>query len=206
MFAGMSLTDPGELPSLSDGQLVDLALENRERAYRELMARHQPAALRLIGRMVDNPATAEDLCQEVFAKVFAALKTWSRESKFSSWILRIAYNHTANYLSEHHSLPARPIDGSPWSTTERILNSPIQVGDRQRTPLQEVERAERERVLEQAMALLRPKYRTCIQLCFEEDKSYKEAAEIMGVPESTIATYIRRARMELVLALKAARV
>jgi RNA polymerase sigma-70 factor (ECF subfamily) len=73
----------------------------------------------------------------------------------------------------------------------------LQIGARQESPLDAVEAKELGSAIEQAIAQLRPEYRSCILLRHVEGRAYEEIAEILNLPLGTVKTYIHRARNEL---------
>jgi RNA polymerase sigma-70 factor (ECF subfamily) len=77
----------------------------------------------------------------------------------------------------------------------------LQIGERGETALEAVANKELGGEIEQAIAKLRPEYRTCILLRHVEGRAYEEIAEILGLPLGTVKTYIHRARNELRIAL-----
>ena len=82
----------------TDAELVASALRGAQDAYRELVKRFERPVYSLVLRMVQDPATAEDLAQEVFVKAFRRLDSYDRQWKFSSWLFKIAHNTTIDHL------------------------------------------------------------------------------------------------------------
>jgi RNA polymerase sigma-70 factor (ECF subfamily) len=80
-----------------------------------------------------------------------------------------------------------------------------QLGDQSESPLDEVESRELGGAIEQAIARLRPEYRSCILLRHVEGHSYEEIARMLDLPLGTVKTYIHRARNELRVYLEGAR-
>lgn len=77
----------------SDLALVERAIEGSRDALRSLVERHQPFVYNLALKMFGDADDADDLVQEVFIKAITALKTFRRESRFRTWLHRIAVNH-----------------------------------------------------------------------------------------------------------------
>jgi len=186
-----------DLRELSDQEIVALARDGREAAYRELIHRYERPVFSLIYRMVRDRALAEDLAQDTFVKVLNALESYRPEYKFSSWIFKIANNVAIDQL-RRRELDTLSLDGSPDARTrEEIEATALQAVDRTETPLAELESRELGTVIEQAIARLRPEYRSCILLRHVEGRSYEEIAETLDLPLGTVKTYIHRARHEL---------
>src|SRR5258705_76495 len=73
-----------------------------ERAFEEVVTLYRDRVFGLIVRMVGNREEAEDLAQEVFITVLKSIDTFRGESKFSTWLYRIAANHTKNRMKYLH--------------------------------------------------------------------------------------------------------
>jgi RNA polymerase sigma-70 factor (ECF subfamily) len=186
-----------DLQSLSDQEVVALAREGREAAYRELIRRYERPVFSLIFRMVRDRALAEDLAQDTFVKVLNALATYRPEYKFSSWIFKIANNVAIDQL-RRRELDTLSLDGAPHARTQdQIEATALQAVDRTETPLAELQSRELGRLIEGAIAKLRPEYRACILLRHVEGRTYEEIAEALDLPLGTVKTYIHRARHEL---------
>jgi RNA polymerase sigma-70 factor (ECF subfamily) len=186
-----------DLRELSDQEIVALARDGREAAYRELIHRYERPVFSLIYRMVRDRALAEDLAQDTFVKVLNALESYRPEYKFSSWIFKIANNVAIDQL-RRRELDTLSLDGAPDARTkEEVEATALQAVDRTETPLAELESRELGSIIEQAIARLRPEYRSCILLRHVEGRSYEEIAETLDLPLGTVKTYIHRARHEL---------
>src|SRR3982751_3364369 len=72
-----------------------------ERAFRELIAAHRDRVFNITFRMLGNRAEAEDVAQEVFVQVFKTIETFRGDSKFSTWLYRIAINQSKNRIKYH---------------------------------------------------------------------------------------------------------
>jgi RNA polymerase sigma-70 factor (ECF subfamily) len=182
---------------LTDQEIVVLARQGREAAYRELIGRYQRPVFSLIYRLVRDREKSEDLAQETFIKVLNALDRYDPSYKFSSWIFKIAHNTSLDHLrkKEPHMLS---LEGSPHAETASEQEaSVIQALSTEETPEDYAASRELGATLEVAIGKLRPEYRTAIILCHVEGRPYEEIAETMGVPLGTVKTYIHRARNEL---------
>ena len=186
-----------DLVSATDQEIVALAREGREAAYRELIRRYERPVFSLILRMVRDRQLAEDLAQETFIKALNAIGSYRPEFKFSSWIFKIANNAAIDHL-RRREVDTLSIDGAPNATTpDDIEATALQVGDRGETPLAELEARELGGAIERAIGRLRPEYRSCIMLRHVEGLAYEEIAQLLDLPLGTVKTYIHRARHEL---------
>ena len=170
----------------TDAELVAEALTGNQSAYREIVDRHGRSVFNLASRLLrGDHAAAEDIAQETFLKAFQRLGSFDRQRRLAPWLLRIAHNRTIDVLRQAQ-LPTAPLDDQ--------LPVPGAGAD---GPGVDLERSELRRALEHAIDRLRPGYQADIVLRYQEDLSYAEVAHVMGVPEGTAKTYVRRARREL---------
>jgi RNA polymerase sigma-70 factor (ECF subfamily) len=186
-----------ELANLPDADVVLLAQQGRESAFRELVRRYERPVFSLVYRMVRDRETAEDLAQDTFIKVLNHIDKYSPEFKLSSWLFKIANNVAIDYLRKRR-LATVSMNGSPHArTASEVEATSFDVSVRQESALEELESRELGSSIERAIAKLRPEYRSCIMLRHVEDRSYEEIAATLNLPLGTVKTYIHRARHEL---------
>jgi RNA polymerase sigma-70 factor (ECF subfamily) len=182
---------------LEDRELAKLAAKGREMAFRELLSRYERPVFSLVYRMVRDRTLAEDLSQEAFIRAFNAIESYKSRYKFSSWIFKIANNHTIDYLRKR-KLETVSIDGSPHArTSEEEAQTRLVVESHEEAPDKYVESRELGGQIEEAIGQLRPEYRTAVLLRHVEGYTYEEISEIMELPLGTVKTYLHRARGEL---------
>jgi RNA polymerase sigma-70 factor (ECF subfamily) len=186
-----------DLANLPDADVVRLAQEGRETAFRELVRRYERPVFSLVFRMVRDRETAEDLAQDAFIKVLNHIDKYSPEFKFSSWLFKIANNVAIDWMRRKR-LDTVSMDGSPHATSAaEIEATTFDLAAQQESALDELEARELGTAIERAIAKLRPEYRACIMLRHVEGRSYEEIATTLDLPLGTVKTYIHRARHEL---------
>jgi RNA polymerase sigma-70 factor (ECF subfamily) len=191
-----------DLANLPDADVVILAQQGREAAFRELIRRYERPVFSLIFRMVRDRETAEDLSQETFIKVLNHVDKYRPEFKLSSWLFKIANNVAIDHMRKRQ-LETVSMDGSPHARSQAETEATsFDVEARQETALEELESKELGSAIERAIATLRPEYRSCIMLRHVEGRSYEEIAATLDLPLGTVKTYIHRARHELRRALE----
>ena len=191
-----------DLANLPDADVVVLAQQGREAAFRELIRRYERPVFSLIFRMVRDRETAEDLSQETFIKVLNHVDKYRPEFKLSSWLFKIANNVAIDHMRKRH-VETISMDGSPHARSAAEAEaSSFDVEARGETALEEMESKELGNAIERAIAGLRPEYRSCIMLRHVEGRSYEEIAATLDLPLGTVKTYIHRARHELRKALE----
>ena len=191
-----------DLANLPDADVVTLAQQGREAAFRELIRRYERPVFSLVFRMVRDREVAEDLAQETFIKVLNHVDKYRPEFKFSSWLFKIANNVAIDHMRKRQ-LETISIDGSPHAATAaEIQATSFDVEARGESALDELESKELGSAIERAIGHLRPEYRNCIMLRHVEGRSYEEIAATLDLPLGTVKTYIHRARHELRRALE----
>ena len=191
-----------DLFNLPDADVVALAQQGRDTAFRELIRRYERPVFSLIYRMVRDRELAEDLAQDTFIKVLNHIDRYRPEFKLSSWLFKIANNVAIDHL-RRRQLETISIDGAPNAqTAEAIGATSFDVSVDQESALDELEARELGTSIEGAISQLRPEYRSCIMLRHVEGRSYEEIAATLDLPLGTVKTYIHRARHELRKALE----
>jgi RNA polymerase sigma-70 factor (ECF subfamily) len=186
-----------ELANLPDADVVSLAQQGRESAFRELVRRYERPVFSLVFRMVRDRETAEELAQETFIKVLNNVDRYQPQFKFSSWLFKIANNIAIDHLRKRQIVTIS-MDGSPHAATAAEAEATsFDVAIRQESALEEMEARELGSEIEKAIAQLRPEYRSCIMLRHVEGRSYEEIAATLDLPLGTVKTYIHRARIQL---------
>ena len=191
-----------DLANLPDADVVALAQQGREGAFRELIRRYERPVFSLVYRMVRDRETAEDLAQETFIKVLNHIDRYRPEFKLSSWLFKIANNVAIDHLRKRQ-VSTISIHGSPHAATaSEIEATSFELESEGESALDELEARELGTAIEQAIARLRPEYRSCIMLRHVEGRSYEEIAATLDLPLGTVKTYIHRARHQLREALE----
>ena len=186
-----------DFAAATDKELAKLAGGGREGAFSELLRRYERPIFSLVYRMVRDRSLSEDLAQEAFIRAFNAIESYNPSYKFSSWIFKIANNHTIDYLRKKQ-LDTISIHGSPHATSSQEQEKTrLVVESLDEAPDAYVENRELGSQIEVAIGKLRPEYRSAILLRHVEGYAYDEIAEIMDLPLGTVKTYLHRARSEL---------
>ena len=175
--------------SLQDDHWVVLAVRGDEKAYSELTQKYQKPLYFHVCKMIRNPDFAEDLVQDIFLKAFKSLKNYKNDYAFSTWLYRIATNHTIDYLRKK-KLETLSIHADDSDDT----HATIQLADEDSFTDEPMIRRERKNKVHEAIGQLPEKYREVILKRHIEEKSYQEIAEEMDIPLGTVKAHIFRAR------------
>lgn len=175
----------------SDEALIEECINDNREAFAELVDRYKHKVHWIVRRMIGGEEE-EDLTQEVFIRVYEALPNFRRESKFSTWIYKIARNLCLLELrkrkrrGEHLSLEVEGEERVHWLLRESEDDLERQI------ERQDVSQSVRKLINQ----LPRP-HRTALTLFYLNQASYEEIAEIMEIPMGTVKTYLHRARLRL---------
>jgi len=184
--------------SREDDVLVEQAASGDEQAYKQIVDKYERALYYHILKIVHNREVVEDLVQEAFVKAFDNLGSYSTSYAFSTWLYRIATNHTIDYLRKK-KLKTLSID-EPVKTREGEMQMELEDTDSHTD--RQVIRKQRQKIIRKAIPALPPKYKRVIQMRHMEEKSYQEISEILDLPLGTVKAHIFRARELLYKALK----
>jgi RNA polymerase sigma-W factor len=173
-----------------DRVLIERCLKGEERAFGELLDKYKASVYSICCRMVRNRTDAEDLAQEVFIRTFSVLDRYDPSYPFSSWLFRITSNLCIDFLRKEKggmvSLD-QPIEGSDGEM-QRQLPAKVVKPDRA------METREMMATLEDAISTLPEHYRIIVILRHQEQMSYEEIADDLGIPLGTVKARIHRAR------------
>jgi RNA polymerase sigma-70 factor (ECF subfamily) len=167
-----------------------------ERAFRELLEAHRDRVFNITFRKLGNRAEAEDVAQEVFISVFKTIDHFREESKFSTWLYRVAVNHCKNrikYLARRHDRDRDELDETSHQQNGATLGAPVRAAQ----PDRALEGAQMERLLQEAIGHLDDDHRIVVVLRDVEDLSIEEICEITGLPDGTVKSRLHRARLAL---------
>ncbi|MDA0379309.1 MAG: sigma-70 family RNA polymerase sigma factor [Bacteroidetes bacterium] len=181
------------LPSQSSEQdrlLVSRALEGDQAAYQGLMEKYRGALTRHVHRMVRKQGEVEDLVQECFIKAFSALQSYSSDYAFSTWLYKIATNHTIDYLRKK-KLQTMSID-KPIQTKDGEVE--MELPDTTYRPDRHIVEDQRKALIQAAIDHLPEKYHRVIVMRHQQEKSYEEIAAELDLPLGTVKAHIFRAR------------
>jgi RNA polymerase sigma-70 factor (ECF subfamily) len=184
--------------SLRERMLIRRLQQRDEKAFEEIVRMYQHKVYNLVYRMIGSQQEAEDIAQEVFVTVFKSVDSFRGEAKFSTWLLRIAANHSKNrikYLSRRATDP-EGLDGAGAGDVQAAPNvAPLtaQID----APDVIMEAKEIDQLMQQAIAALDEDQRLLVILRDVEEMSYEEIGEVTGLPEGTIKSRLHRARMAI---------
>ena len=186
MIRGMSDSDP-------DLDLV-LALQSGEdRAFDELMERHQEAIFGFIYRHVLNEADARDLTQEVFVRAYFGIGKFHPEAKFATWLYRIALNLYRDHARSRRARQASVTDSLSIEAAQGHL-SERDIISGTNTPVEAALVNEKLDALGRGIASLPHDLRTALVMTTLEQRSHKECAALLRTTPKAVEKRVYRAR------------
>ena len=163
-----------ESDPVDERAIIARCLAADRRAYGVLVERYKVLVHDLVFRMLGDAAEAEDVAQEAFVKAYLALRDFRGESRFSTWVCRIALNRCKDVL--------RKRGRAPWARLRHEEGPDVaEVPDDQETVVDSLERCEREARLQRALARLPVKYREAVVLRHIEGMDFHEIGRVLAI-------------------------
>ena len=180
--------------TFDEAELVAQARQGNADAFKDLVERYESRIFRVAQNITQNVEDAEDVLQETFLKAFEHLNEFQGNSKFYTWITRIAVNESLMKLRK------RRWDKTVW------LDEPIETGDDlvtreiavwENNPEDRYSREELREILAKAIGALPPSYRSVFVLRDMEEMSIEETAEALDLSVPAVKSRLLRARLQL---------
>jgi RNA polymerase sigma-70 factor (ECF subfamily) len=179
---------------IEESTLVFQAREGNKAAFSELVRRYEGKIFRLAQHVTQNREDAEDVLQETFMKAYEHLDQFKGDSKFYTWIVRIAVNQALMKLRRRKTDKTVSIDET-IDTGEDTVVREIAAWDE--NPEQQFSRDELGGILDTAVRSLEPLYRSVFVLRDIEELSTEETAEALGLSVPAVKSRLLRARLQL---------
>jgi RNA polymerase sigma-70 factor (ECF subfamily) len=180
--------------SFDEAALVAKAQAGDAQAFTDLVNQYERKIYRLAKHITQNDEDAEDVLQETFLKAYEHLSGFQGNSKFYTWIVRIAVNEALMKLRKRKSDKTVPLD-EPVDTGEEMVQREIAVWED--NPEQRYGREELQQILDRAVETLKPDFRTVFILRDIEELSTEETAETLGISVPAVKSRLLRARLAL---------
>jgi RNA polymerase sigma-70 factor (ECF subfamily) len=184
----MSSEHPAAPPDTIE-TLIQRCLSGDQRAWELIVRQHWRKVFNIAYKFVGKHDEAEDLAQDIFVKIFKALKTFDRRANFQTWLISISRNlcidHYRSVRKERETM-ARDVDASELSPASK-----------ERSPLALAEHSDLREMLRKALGELPETLRTAVVLRDLQEFSYQEIADQLKLPEGTVKSRINRGRLEL---------
>ena len=184
---------PSTVAADDEGTLVAAAKQGDMGAFETLVGRYERKIFRLAQNITQSKEDAEDVMQEAFLKSFQHLGEFQGNSRFYTWLVRIAVNQALMKLRKRR--PNVISLDEEFDTGEDIM--PREVEDWGPSPEQRYEQTELSGILSSVIGELDPQFRVVFQLRDIEELSTEETAEALGLSVPAVKSRLLRARLKL---------
>lgn len=184
----------GQASGFDEAALVAQAQSGGVEAFTELVNRYERNIYRLARHITQSPEDAEDVLQETFLKAYEHLGDFQGNSKFYTWLVRIAVNQSLMKLRKRKSDASVSLD-DPYDTGEETLVREIAAWDP--NPEQTYTQEEMRAILEKAVDSLPPTFRAVFALRDIEELSTEETAAALNLSIPAVKSRLLRARLKL---------
>lgn len=163
-----------------DAKNVQSILAGDAVAFKSLVVKYKKRVFSLGMSFFHNESDTDDFVQDVFIKVFTGLKSFRGDSRFSTWLTRIAYNTAINAINRKKEYTS--------------FTGEIDIIDEEQVPERIHLREVTKQVIKEAIDSLPQKYHVCLDMYFFYDMSYAEIAEVVNLPLNTVKSHVFRAK------------
>jgi RNA polymerase sigma-70 factor (ECF subfamily) len=175
--------------------LIERICAGEKQLFYELISPYQRSVYIAAHSVLQNEADAEEAAQEAFLKALAHLRSFRRESKFSTWLIQIAINEARMKRRKdrkflYESIEQRDVD-------EEGNYTPRDFADWREIPSEALQRTELRKVLQKAIASLPSLYREVLVMRDIQHLSTAETAQVLQITENAVKTRLLRARLQM---------
>jgi RNA polymerase sigma-70 factor (ECF subfamily) len=170
----------------TDEELVARVLAGDRNAFRHLIARYERLVAHVVSRLVRDDADREEVCQDVFLRVYRGVGHFRFGSKLSTWIARIAHRASLNHLEKKRLPLCEDLPDAEQARLQPTSAAP--------DPLEDAVAEEARRFVRQAVHALPAAYRTVVTLHYLEEMTVSEVGDVMNLPAGTVKSHLFRAR------------
>lgn len=171
---------------LTDEQVAAKVQKGDEESFRLLVERYEAKMMRYAKRFLFAAEESQDLVQDIFIKAYVNIRSFDTGRRFSPWIYRIAHNEFVNALKKK----TKERSNISLFYVDVLFPHPIA----KETADDATNRHEIAELLEGSLEELDVKYRDPLILYYLEDMDYKEIAEVLRIPVSTVGVRLQRGK------------
>lgn len=178
-----------------DEDVLARAKRGDRRAFGQLVRKHQRRVYATALHIMGNHGDADDVTQDVFLRAYRALSKFDGRADLFTWLYRITVNTSLNHIRTRKRTQSIAREGAKQTSSNG--SRPEKLGEVQRTPQQETEITERMRTVLTELCELSETLRVTLVLATVEGLPYRKIAEILEIPEGTVAWRVNEARRQL---------
>ncbi|WP_264535783.1 RNA polymerase sigma factor [Flavobacterium sp. N1736] len=180
------------MSTISDQHYIDKILQGETNSFAVLVDRYKDMIFTLALKMVKNREEAEEVAQDTFIKIYNSLNKFKGDSKFSTWIYKIAYNTCLDRLKknkkEENNISIDEFSSHLIKTMDNALSA--------------LEDKERKQTIQNCLNLLPSDENFLLTLFYFEDQSLEEIGKIMSINANNVKVKLFRSRQKLAVILK----
>lgn len=173
--------------SHTDEELALRVQKGEPEAFGVLMERYEAKLMRYGKKFLSNSDDITDIVQEVFVSAYQNIQSFNASQRFSPWIYRIAHNAYVSALRKRSRSPVISVD------FDSMISHPAYDDPAPK----EREQREMRALIEKGLEKIAPNYREVLVLFYLEELSYREIADVLSVPVSTVGIRLKRAKEAL---------
>ncbi len=167
-----------------DRAFVSRVKNGDKRAFRLLIQQNEKLVAHMVGRLIKSAEDREELCQDVFLKVFDKISEFNFQSRLSTWIATIAYRHAINHMRK------QKMEFAEWPEDETWAEKFVEAED----PEEILSEKDLEEWVIKLIEQLPVQYKSVLTLYHLEGMNYAEIGLVTEMPEGTVKNYLFRAR------------
>jgi RNA polymerase sigma-70 factor (ECF subfamily) len=177
--------------AISDAEMMLRVKTGDESAFTYLVQKYRRQMVGFMYRMCHNPATAEELAQEVFLRVYRSRESYEASAKFNTWLYRIATNLAVNHARDTRH--ERPENTLRLDEPDHETGSTPDLADGSLTAEEQILHLERMAVVRQRVQGLPERQRMAVIMHKYQQMDYREIADVMKLSESATKSLLFRA-------------
>jgi RNA polymerase sigma-70 factor, ECF subfamily len=179
----------------NEAALVAEAQAGNASAFAALMGQYESHVYRLALNITRNAQDAEDALQDAFLKAYTHLGEFRGDSRFSTWLVRIATNEALTKIRQRR--PEGPVSSAEWVEAEEKVSRPREIKDDDDNPEERYGKTELLEILSEAIESLDVSLRMVFVLRDIQSFSTEDTARLLGLSDAAVKTRLMRARLKL---------
>jgi RNA polymerase sigma factor (sigma-70 family) len=180
------------MDNVDDQHYIHLVREGDTNAFAVLVNRYKDMVFTLSLKMLKDREEAEEIAQDTFLKIYKSLSKFNGESKFSTWIYKVAFNTCLDRLKKNKRL--QPVAGMDAFTGQEVISL--------MNVLDSIEERERKQMIQDCLHGLPGEDSFLLTLYYFEEQSVEEIAKIIGINPNNVKIRLYRSRKKLAALLK----
>jgi len=175
---------------LNEQQLIRQILNGNVKLFEEIIHQYQKLVVSIAMRFTNSQYDREEVCQEIFIKVYQNLDSFKFNSKLSTWIGKIAYNHCVNYVKKNSKYFSTDL----FDEIDEIATVDNSFDNLHITLENNFENDQIYSLINKKISQLPKLNQTIVNLFHMQEMSYLEISEMLDLPQGTVKSYLFRSR------------